>query len=195
TRTCFWPNLITGECTGLRRRQYAVWRSIAVGGPPNSPKDHCLEASLRTYLKTLSVLWRTLLVAATGPVLYQLFWNSQLFPGLPQHALDDLNMTADYWLDRMLQTAGLTGSATASWALVSLSDYAFAILLLAGAALLYLMQGPAVWLLTLSLNASTRYTTAQFEPGTDCEPAADGVSAFTTLLGLHGVAADQGQIR
>jgi len=143
----------------------------------------------------LSVLWRTLLVAATGPVLYQLFWNSQLFPGLPQHALDDLNMTADYWLDRMLQTAGLTGSATASWALVSLSDYAFAILLLAGAALLYLMQGPAVWLLTLSLNASTRYTTAQFEPGTDCEPAADGVSSFTTLLGLHGVAADQGQIR
>ena len=58
-----------------------------------------------------------------------------LVPGLPRGALDDLNWVAGYWLDRLLQAAGLADSATAGWALISVSDYALAILLLAGAAI------------------------------------------------------------
>ena len=145
----------------------------------------------------MSVLRRSLLAAAAGVVLYELLLKTEFIPGLPDRALDGLNLSAGHCLDRLLAGLGLAGFATVGSTLHSVSDYALAILLLTGAALLYLLSLPAAWLLARS-TTTPKSPTPQPEPaGRDSaggEAVSDGAASFVTLLSLHGVAADAGQI-
>jgi subfamily B ATP-binding cassette protein HlyB/CyaB len=128
------------------------------------------------YLRVLNFLRGCLLATAVGIVLYELLLKAELVLGLSYGTLD-------------------AGASTPSSALFVVSDYAFAIVLLACAALL-----PVTWLLA-RLHTSPNIPVPQSEPAADPkddaggESAAYGVSSFITLLSLHGVAADQGQIR
>ncbi len=148
------------------------------------------------YLQALSVLRGCLLAAAAGVALYEFLLKADLVPALPHRALNDLNWVAGYWLDRLLQAAGLAKSATA--------DYAVAIVLLAGAALLALMGLPAAFLLHRSSQSSSSEPAGQAPSAPASDPTGDkvcgdatpdGVSSLVALLSLHGIAADAGQIK
>ena len=164
---------------------------------------------MKRYLQVLSLLRRGLVFASVPLIVYGLLVNAQIVPELP---VSDLNGIVSRHIrpDRLLEISGLENSSAAHWAVEYVSQYSLAILFLAGAALLYLVSllvyivrllaagASSLWRRFLALRQSFQrsagpdLSAAGDEDGLD---AGEAVSSLVTLLSLHGIAADPGQIK
>ncbi len=171
---------------------------------------------MKRYVRVLSLLRRCLVFASVPFIVYGLLINAQIVPELP---VSDLNGIVSGYLKphRLLEISGLENSSAAHWAVEYVSQYSLAILFLAGAALLYLVSllvyiarllaagASSLWRRFLVLRQSFQRNAVpeRESAGPDLSAAGDedgldageAVSSLVTLLSLHGIAADPGQIK
>jgi subfamily B ATP-binding cassette protein HlyB/CyaB len=152
---------------------------------------------MRISLAILRLLGRGLILAGIGLVLYQFLLNASISPWLPHEALDDLNWVANSKLGRSLPFLALSDSGSAHWVPKSFWQYSLAILFLTGGALLFILGFPPHWRIRRSHQSPSGITAseAQSELASNAGTTPDGVSSLVTLLSLHGIAADAGQIK